>query len=72
MHYNTLSEHFRSGGLLFIYIYIYIYIYYNLHIANNCRTAANQLNALIRLRKFLGSEEKKVLTKSYFYSNFNY
>ena len=45
---------------------------FNLHIAIICRSAANQLNALIRLRKFLGFEEKKVLTNSYFYSNFNY
>ena len=32
----------------------------------------NQLNALTRLKKFLGFEEKKVLINSYFYSNFNY
>ena len=31
---------------------------FNLHIANICRSAANQLNALIRLGKFLGFEEK--------------
>ena len=43
-----------------------------LHIANICRSAAIQLNALIRLRKFLGLEEKMVLINSYFYSNFNY
>ena len=34
--------------------------------------SANQPNALIRLRKFLGFVEKKVLINSYFYSNFNY
>ena len=45
---------------------------FNLHIANICRSAANQLNALTRLRKFLGFEEKKVLINSYFHSNFNY
>ena len=45
---------------------------FSLHIANICRSDANQLNALIRLRKFLGFEEKKVLINSYFYSNFNY
>ena len=45
---------------------------FNLHISNICRCAANQLNALIRLRKFLGFEQKKVLINSYFYSNFNY
>ena len=44
----------------------------SLHIANICRSAVNQLNALIRLRTFLGFEEKKVLINSYFYSNFYY
>ena len=32
---------------------------FNLHIANICRRTANQLNPLIRLRKFLGFEEEK-------------
>ena len=45
---------------------------FSLHIANVCRSAANQLNTLIRLRKFLGFKEKKVLISSYLYSNFNY
>ena len=45
---------------------------FNLHIADIFISAANQLNALIMLRKFLGFEEKKVLINSYFYSNFNY
>ena len=40
---------------------------FNVHIANVCRPAANQLNALIRLRKFLGFEEKKILINDYFY-----
>ena len=43
---------------------------FNLHIVNICRSAANRLNALTRLRKFLGFEEKKVLINSYFYSNY--
>ena len=33
----------------------------NLHISNICRSAANQLNALIRLKRFLDFEEKKTL-----------
>ena len=45
---------------------------FNLHIANICRSAANQLNALIRLKNFLCLQEKKVLINNYFYSNFNY
>ena len=42
---------------------------FNLHI---CRSAANQLNALIRLKRFLDFEEKNTLINSYFYSNFNH
>ena len=45
---------------------------FNLHISNICRSAANQLDALIRLKLFLDFEEKKTLINSYFYSNFNY
>ena len=45
---------------------------FNLHISNICRSAANQLNALIRLKRFLAFEEKKTLMNSYFCSNFNY
>ena len=45
---------------------------FTLHIANICRSAANELNALIRLKNFSGFQEKKVLINSYFYSNFNY
>ena len=42
------------------------------HISNICKSAANQLNALIRLQKFLSFKEKKVLIYSYFLANFNY
>ena len=44
---------------------------FNLHIANICRSAANQINALIRLKKFLCHGEKKVLI-NIFFSNLNY
>ena len=37
---------------------------FNLHIVNIWRSAGNQLNALTRLRKFLGSEEKNVVINS--------
>ena len=45
---------------------------FNLHISNICKSAANQLNVLIRLEKFMNFEEKKILIKSYFMANFNY
>ena len=37
---------------------------FNLHISNICRSAANQLDALIRLKHFLDFEEKKILVTS--------
>ena len=43
---------------------------FNLNITNIYRSAANQLNTLIR--RFFSFEAKKVLVDSYFYSNFNY
>ena len=45
---------------------------FNLHISNICGSAANLLNALIRLKCFLAFEEKKTLINSYFYAKFSY
>ena len=41
-------------------------------ISNICKSAANQLNALIRLQKFLSFKENEILINSYFMANFNY
>ena len=45
---------------------------FNEHINEICRSAGNQLNALIRLKSFLGLKGKEVLVNSFIYSNFNY
>ena len=45
---------------------------FNLHFSNICKSAANQLNALIRLKNSMNFEEKKILINSYFMVNFNY
>ena len=45
---------------------------FNLHISNFCRSAANQLNALIRLKRFLGFKEKRILINCYFMAHFYY
>ena len=42
---------------------------FNLHIDNICQKSANQLKALIRLKRFLGNEERKVLINSFVLSN---
>ena len=43
---------------------------FNLDISNICRSAAKQLNALIRLKSYLSFNAKRVLINSYY--NFNY
>ena len=45
---------------------------FNLHISHIGKSAANQLNALIRLKKFMNFEDKKILIINYFMANFNY
>ena len=45
---------------------------FNLHIRKNCKSAANQLNALIRLKQFLSFHAKEVFINSNIISNFNY
>ena len=45
---------------------------FNLHISNICRSSANQLNALIRLKSYLNFHAKRVLINSYIISNFHY
>ena len=45
---------------------------FNLHIDVICKSASNQLNTLVRLKWYLGHEERFVLVNSFIYSNFNY
>ena len=45
---------------------------FNVHIGNIFRSAADILNALIRLKRFLPFKEKGILINSYFMANFNY
>ena len=42
------------------------------HHSNICKSASNQLNALIRLKHLLGFKERKVLVNTYVMSNFSY
>ena len=42
---------------------------FNHHINNICKSASNQLNALIRLKHLLGFEERKVLINTFVISN---
>ena len=51
-------------------VYIDSKLNFNLHII--CKSASNQLNALVRLKRYVGHEELFVLVDSFIYSNFNY
>ena len=42
----------------------------HLHINTICKSTSNQLNALVRLKKFLSFEEKKVLVNGFTLPNF--
>ena len=44
----------------------------NLHISNICKKAARQINVLLRLSKYLSTETKILIYKSFIRSNFNY
>ena len=43
----------------------------NLHIDKICRKSGNQLNALVRIKCFLGNEERKILINNFVVFNFN-
>ena len=45
---------------------------FNHHINKLCKSAGNQLNALTRLKSFLGLKERAVLVNSFIYSDFDY
>ena len=42
------------------------------HISDLCKKASMQLNALNRLRAYIGNKEMEILINSFIYSNFNY
>ena len=42
------------------------------HIKTLCRKASNQLNAIGRIHRYLGVQEKTLLINTFIYSNFNY
>ena len=45
---------------------------FNLHVDIICKSASNQLSALVRLKRYLLPEERFVLLNSFIYSNYNY
>ena len=45
---------------------------FNKHIGSLCKKAAGQLNAICRMGKYVGEDEKKILIQSFVHANFNY
>ena len=67
---NQVMKSFSS--VEFLGIQIADKLNFNLHISKICKSAANQLNALIRLKQFLCFHAKEVSINSYIISNFSY
>ena len=53
-------------------IYVDDNLNFNHHIKKLCKSAGNQLNALTRLKSFVGLKERVVSVNSFIYSDFNY
>ena len=68
----SIRKNVKISSVKLLGVHIDDKLNFNLHITKMCRSAANQLHTLIRLRMFLNFEQKKTLINSYFYSNFNY
>ena len=63
---NISNEKIESlSAVKLLGIVIDVKLNFNKHVKTVCGSAANQLNALIRLRRFLGIEEGKVLIQSF-------
>ena len=56
---NDLKNIKTSSSVKLLGVHVNDKLNFNLHITNICRSAANQLHALIRLWMFLNFEEKK-------------
>ena len=42
------------------------------HISSLCKKASNQLNAIGRLKKYMGFKQREILINSFVYAKFNY
>ena len=60
-----------TDSIKFLGINIDIELKFNEYIGSLCKNAGQQLNSLYRLNKCLNFKSKKVLVKSFIYSNFN-
>ena len=70
---ETANEKIRStSSVKLLGVHIDDKINFNKHINKICKSAGNQVNALIGLTSFLVLKEKEVLVNSFIYSNFNY
>ena len=47
-------------------------LYFEEHVSELCKKASMQLNAISRLQRFMGKEQKEALINSFIFSNFNY
>ena len=67
------NENIKStSSAKFLGVHIDDKLDFNHHSNKLCKSAGNQLNALTRLKSFLGLKERAVLVNSFIYSNFDY
>ena len=65
---KKISEH----SVNFVGIQIDNQLHFDNHVSTLCKKACSQLNAIGRLRKYIGFPGKKALIEPFVYSNFNY
>ena len=61
-----------TSSVKFLGVHIDHKLNFNHHVNKLFKSAGNQLNALTRLKSFLGLKERVVLVNSFIYSNFDY
>ena len=71
-HLEIIIKYIRCKLFVQTLLHIDDQLRFNLHISNICKSASKQLNALVRLKSFLGFEGRNVLINSFILSNFNY
>ena len=61
-----------ENSVTFLGITIDDWLSFGDHISKLCNKASMQINAILRLKKYMNQKEFKVVLNSFMYSNFNY
>ena len=69
---DIISKQAKVKSLLKIRKWHHNQLNFDNHVSTLCKKAGSQLNAIHRLRKYIGFPEKKTFTEAFVFSNFNY